>query len=274
MSLAPPEFDYLRGLLRDHTAIVLDAGKEYLAETRLAALASEEGFATPQDFLGVLRHQRFGGLHRKVLDAMTNNETWFFRDGTPFEALAEFMVPEVMRHRQAERAIALWSAACSTGQEPYSMAMCLHQKYAASNWRFSILATDFCAAALKRAQTGSYRQTEVNRGLPAHLLTRYFIPQGSTWQLKPEILCTATFRFLNLAEPWGSIVPLVDIVFLRNAMIYFGMETRRSILFRVRQFLRPHGFLVLGSAETLLNVDCGFQRVQFGSFNCYQVKDG
>jgi chemotaxis protein methyltransferase CheR len=273
MSLAPVDFEYLRTLVKTHTAIVLDSGKEYLAETRLAPLVSEVGCSSLQEFLGLLRRERFSGLHRRVLDAMTNNETWFFRDALPFAALTEVILPELLRARGAQREIAIWSAACSTGQEPYSIAMALRENFNLPGWKFSILATDFSSTALDRAQTGFYRQMEVNRGLPAKLLTRYFVQQGLHWQLKPDILDMVIFRSLNLAEPWGQIVPQSDVVFLRNVLIYFDVEMRKQILGRVRQLLAPDGYLFLGCAETTLNLDSGFGRVQTGNYVCYKLKD-
>jgi len=273
MSLAPIDFEYLRTLVKHHTAIVLDSGKEYLAETRLAPLVSELGCASLKEFLGLLRREQFSGLHRRVLDAMTNNETWFFRDAHPFTALVDVIVPELLKARSQQREITIWSAACSTGQEPYSIAMALREHFNLPGWKFTILATDFSATALQRAQAGFYRQMEVNRGLPARLLTRYFVQQGLHWQLRPEILDSVSFRFLNLAEPWGAAIPPSEIVFLRNVLIYFDVEMRKQILRRVRQVLAPGGYLFLGCAETTLNLDGGFERVQAGSYVCYKAKD-
>lgn len=273
MSLAAVEFDYLRALVKDHTAIVLDAGKEYLAETRLAPLLGEQNCRSVQELLSLLRRQQFSGLHRKVLDAMTNNETWFFRDVNCFAALTGTILPEMMRRRAAPRKLAIWSAASSSGQEPYSIAMALREEFNLPGWSFSILGTDFCTAILERARGGLYRQMEVNRGLPTKLLTRYFRQQGLHWQLQPEILSMVRLQFLNLAEPWSDVVPPADIVFLRNVLIYFDVETRKAILARVRRVLRPDGFLFLGCAETTLNLDAGFQTVQAGNYVCYKLKD-
>jgi len=273
MSLAAMEFDYLRTLVKNHTAIVLDAGKEYLAETRLAPLLSEQNCASVQELLSRLRRQQFNGLHRKVLDAMTNNETWFFRDANCFTALAAVVLPEMLKRRAKQRQLVIWSAAASSGQEPYSIAMTLREQFNLPGWEFSILGTDFCNAVLERARSGLYRQMEVNRGLPTRLLTRYFQQQGLSWQLKPEILSMVKLRHFNLAEPWDTTVPAVDIVFLRNVLIYFDVDTRKKILARLRRVLRPDGFLFLGCAETTLNLDAAFETVQAGNYVCYQMKD-
>jgi chemotaxis protein methyltransferase CheR len=273
MSLAPLDFEYLRTLVKRHTAIVVDPGKEYLAETRLASLVSEHGCASLQDLLARLRRDSFGGLHRQVLDAMTNNETWFFRDAHPFAALTGAIIPELMRRRAARREIAIWSAACSSGQEPYSIAMALRENFNLANWKFTITATDYCSTVLERARTGVYRQMEVNRGLSAQLLTRYFTQQGLHWQLKPEVRGVVSFRHLNLAEPWGNVVPPADVVFLRNVLIYFDVEMRKAILARVRRVLAPDGYLLLGCAETTLNLDSEFERVPAGNYVCYKIKE-
>ncbi|MGC2112068.1 MAG: protein-glutamate O-methyltransferase CheR [Candidatus Korobacteraceae bacterium] len=273
MTLASVDFDYLRALVKNHTAIVLDAGKEYLAETRLAPLVGEQGCSSVQELLEVLRRQNFNGLHRKVLDAMTNNETWFFRDCNCFAALTGVVLPEIMKRRAVERRIDIWSAACSSGQEPYSIAMAIREEFNLPGWKFSILGTDFCTTILERAKSGLYRQMEVNRGLPTKLLTRYFTQHKLHWQLKPEILSMVKLQLLNLAEPWKDAVPSVDIVLLRNVLIYFDMQTRKEILGQVRRILRPDGFMFLGCAETTLNVDPGFQLVQAKDYVCYKLKD-
>lgn len=272
MSLAPVDFAYLCTLVKSHTAIVIDPGKEYLAETRLAPLVAEHGCASLQDLLARLRREAFNGLHRKVLDAMTNNETWFFRDSAPFTALTGTLLPELMKRRTAQREIVIWSAACSSGQEPYSIAMALRENFNLAQWKFPLFATDFCTTVLERAKAGVYRQMEVNRGLPAKLLTRYFQQQGLHWQVKQDIRSMVTFQLLNLAEPWGSLVPRADIVFLRNVLIYFEVETRRAILARMRRVLAPDGYLFLGCAETTMNLDNQFERVQAGNYVCYRLR--
>jgi chemotaxis protein methyltransferase CheR len=252
---------------------VLDTGKEYLAETRLAPLVSEQGCSSLEELVAILRRDSFSGLHRKVLDAMTNNETWFFRDAHPFTTLTEVVLPELMKQRMNRREIRIWSAACSSGQEPYSVAIAVREKFRLSDWKFSILATDFSNTVLERAQNAIYRQMEVNRGLSAKLLTRYFVQHGLQWKLKPEIVGMVNFRFLNLAESWGTNMPPCDIVFLRNVLIYFDLEMRKAILSRVRRLLAPDGVLFLGCAETTLNLNSDFERVQTNNYVYYRTKD-
>ena len=272
MSLATVDFEYLRTLMKNHTAIVLDDGKEYLAETRLAPLVGEQGCSSVQELLSVLRRQAFNGLHRKVLDAMTNNETWFFRDANCFAALQQVILPEMIKRRTAERKLAIWSAACSTGQEAFSVAMAIRENFNLNSWKLSLFGTDYCNAVLERARQGLYRQMEVNRGLPAKLLTKFFLQQGLCWQLKSDVLGMVRFDSLNLAEAWDKCVPPADIIFLRNVLIYFDVETRKQILARIRSVLRPDGYLILGCAETTLNLDSAFVSVQAGNYVCYELR--
>jgi chemotaxis protein methyltransferase CheR len=202
---------------------------------------------------------------------MLNNETWFFRDSTPFAALAEHVIPHLLRTRGRHRPIHLWSAACSTGQEPYSIAMLLRQRYGSAASSFSILATDICEAALKRAEAGLYRQLEVNRGLPSAMLTRYFTRQGLYWRVKSEVSAMVSFRHVNLAAEWPKL-PSVDVLFLRNVLIYFAAETRRQVLNQVRRVLRPDGYLFLGTAETPRDLNDAFRPVETGNSICYQPR--
>ena len=271
MSLAPVDFEYLQKLVMRHSAIVIDAGKEYLAETRLASLVQEHGCSTLPEFLQRLRAESFGGMHRKVLDAMTNTETCFFRDCGPFAALENHVFPDLMKRREGERKLSLWSAACSSGQEPYSVAILLRENSALRTWTLTIRATDFSDRVLEQARAGIYRQMEVNRGLPARYLTKYFTNAGLKWQLKPEITEMVTFQQMNLSDAWPEL-PRFDVVFLRNVLIYFSLETRRQILARMLRVLRPDGYLFLGSAESILGTDSGFRRVQLDKVVCYQTQ--
>lgn len=247
--------------MAQHAAVILDAGKEYLAESRLTPLAYQEGLDSAQDLLAQVRHTSFGGLHRKVLDAMMNNETWFFRDHVPFEALRRAIIPELMADRGAARRITIWSAASSSGQEAYSIAMLLKEEFAGlPGWSLSIIGTDLSSAILDRARNGRYSQLEVNRGLPLKYLSRYFTHEGADWILSPEIRKMVEFRQVNLAEPWRDL-PRFDIVFFRNVMIYFDVETRRSIFNRLVSTMKPDGYLMLGTAETTYGLSQSFARV-------------
>ena len=272
MSIEVAEFEYLRDLLRSGTAIVLDRDKEYLAESRLTSLLSAEGFVSVQQMLHNLRSRPASALHAKVIDAMTNNETWFFRDVAPFETLRTVIVPELTTARANERSLRLWSAACSTGQEIYSLAMLIRENFPwLLAWDLQLVATDICGNVLQRAQRGKYSQMEVNRGLPAQLLAKYFVRDGLDWQMRSEILRMASFRRMNLAEAWCDL-GMMDVVMLRNVLIYFDVETKRQILSRVQRVLRPDGYLFLGCAETTLNLSDSFERVQCGTGSCYRLR--
>lgn len=271
MGIAVQHFEYLRKLVRDHSAIVIDHDKEYLAESRLAPIAMETACSSVDDLLLRLRTEPFHAMHGRVLDAMTNNETWFFRDLGPFQALEKQILPELLERRANERKLRFWSAAASSGQEPYSMAMLLNSRFALPAWTFEIHATDISSAILERARLGKYSQMEINRGLSALHLARYFHQQGLHWFIDGAIKKMVSFEPLNLAYPWPPIGTF-DVVFLRNVLIYFDLDTRRQILAKVRKVLRPDGFLFLGCAESLLNVDDTFERLMFGSTPYYRPK--
>jgi chemotaxis protein methyltransferase CheR len=272
MSLAPLDFDYLRRLVKTHAAIVIDPAKAYLVDSRLEPLAQRHGCASLPEFLHLLRSQAFGALHREAVAAMANNETWFFRDSTPFTALSQHILPRLLSTRPRDHVFSIWSAACSTGQEPYSIAMLLCQSHPSLARRVSLLATDLCETALAYASRATYRQMEVNRGLPSPLLTRCFIQRGLSWQLKPEIAAMVNFRALNLAGPWPALPPM-DIIFLRNVLIYFDTETRHQVLARILRALRPDGFLFLGTAETPRDLDQAFEPLEAGPYLCYQPRN-
>jgi chemotaxis protein methyltransferase CheR len=271
MSSTPVEFDYLRKLMAEHTAIVLDAGKEYIAESRLAQLVAQEGFGSVRELIQTLRSQSFADLHRKVVNAMTNNETWFFRDQVPFDALRMAVLPRLIAARAAERQLSIWCAACSTGQEPYSIAMTLREHFPElRRWKIRLLATDISTAVLERAHRGQYSRMEVNRGLPAPLLSRYFTSDGMSWAVSDELRNAIEFRTFNLAATWKEF-PSCDVIFMRNVLIYFDVEKKKAILGQLRRSLRSDGYLFLGNAETTYNLDPKFERVQYETTAYYRL---
>jgi len=271
MSISVPDFDYLRKMMRDNAAIVLDEDKRYLAESRLACLVGKEGFPTVQKMLEEMRVRPSRDLHRKVLDAMTNNETWFFRDLEPFEALRTMIIPELIQRRQTERRLMIWSAASSSGQEAYSTAMLIREHFPGLlSWDLNIIGTDICGSMVQRARQARYSQLEVNRGLPVQLLTKYFEQDGLEWQLSENVRRMVTFRLMNLASTWSEMEP-VDVIFLRNVLIYFDVDTKRQILARAGRTLAPDGYLFLGCAETTMNLSDKFERVQCGKIFCYRL---
>jgi chemotaxis protein methyltransferase CheR len=272
MALSAHDFDYVRRLVYDRAAIVLDNGKEYLVESRLAPVARQQGFASLEHLVRELRRGPFNGLHRKVIEAMTTNETSFFRDFHPFEALRKDVLPDLLRVRRPDRQLNIWCAACSTGQEPYSIAMLLREHFPElGSWKVRIVASDLSEEVLARARAGSYSQLEVNRGLPAAMLVKYFIRHGSEWQLRDEIRNMVEIRPINLVEPWPVLPPL-DLVFVRNVLIYFDVEAKKGVLRGVRRVLRPDGYMLLGNAESTLSLDPSFEWATVAGTGIYRLK--
>lgn len=254
--MTPADFAYVAKLLRERTAIVLEAGKEYLLDARLTPVAERHGLTTPAEFIDRLRRGD-ESLVLDLIDAMVTTETLFFRDVTPFETLRKAVLPALIAARQSVRRLRVWCAACASGQEPYSIALILRHHFPElAGWTVEILGTDISRDVLARAAAAKYSQLEVNRGLPVSYLTKYFRQEGTSWLLADEVKRMVTFRPLNLAQPWPPLPPM-DLVFVRNVMIYFDVDTKKSILSRAADAMAPDGLLVLGGAETPLNlVDC------------------
>lgn len=272
MTMSSATFDFLAQFVRDRSAIVLDETKAYLLERRLMPLLFAEGVSNLDELTHRLRSDRGEGLHGRVMDAITNNETWFFRDVYPFEALRTVILPDLIRQREPEHRLRIWSAAASSGQEIYSIAMLIRESFPSLlNWRTSLVGTDISEAILARARAGIYSQLEVNRGLPIALLTKHFEKVGRDWQLSRRIRDMVDLTPMNLSRPWPPTGHF-DVVFLRNVLIYFPLEVRRQVLQRVREVLRPGGFLFMGSAETTMNLDDSYERVSFQKAFYYRPK--
>lgn len=268
-TLAASDFDFISALARRESALVLERGKEYLVEARLGPIATREGFASLAAFIAAVRSNV--SFQARVVDALTTNETYFFRDFHPFESLRRTILPELIARRAESRRLTLWCAASSTGQEPYTIAMLIREHFPALlTWKIDILATDLSPTVLKQAESGRYNQIEVNRGLPATYLVKYFTQQNGAWFIKPEIRAMVQFRALNLIQPW-PILPACDLVFIRNVLIYFDVETKRGILKKIQPILRPDGTLFLGSSETTLNLDPHWVPVSQGSTVVYRA---
>jgi len=272
MAVLSADFQYLQLLLHVNAGLVLDKGKEYLVEARLDPLARIEGFASIGALIDSIRHKPLNGIHRKVIDAMTTNETSFFRDFYPFEALRTDVIPQLISKGGLQRRLNIWCGAASTGQEPYSIAMLLREHFPTlAGWTIRMLATDINAEVIQRAKSGRYRQMEVNRGLPAPMLVKYFRERAAMWEIREDIRAMVEFREMNLTQPWPAL-PKCELVFLRNVMIYFDVETKRAILAKIRNILAPGGYLFLGNAETTLNLDDHYERAVFGKVVCYKLK--
>jgi chemotaxis protein methyltransferase CheR len=258
------EFDYafVVRLLRERGAIALDVGKEYLVESRLAPVARRHGLGSVGEFIQRLRQPGSNGLTDELIEAMVTTETSFFRDVLPFEALRKTVLPELIAARQNEKRLNIWCAASSSGQEPYTIALILREYFPElRNWKVTFQATDISREMLRRSREGRYSQVEVNRGLPVALLMKYFRQDGAHWQLRDDIREMIDFQPLNLAAAWPPM-PLFDLIFLRNVMIYFDVDTKKSILRRMARVLRSDGYLVLGGAETTFSLDDSYARVE------------
>jgi len=271
-TLTPDSISFVCTTVRDRAAIELDVSKSYLIEARLAPVARAHGFESIADLIQGIRTKRRPELEGSLVEAMTTNETSFFRDIHPFEALRTTLVPEFRERNAARRSLNIWSAACSTGQEIYSIAIYLREHFPElANWKLQLVGTDLSENVLTRAREARFSQIEMNRGLSATLLVKYFERDGMNWQLRPEVRNMATFSKLNLIERWPPM-PVMDIVFLRNVLIYFSPDTKRAILEKVRKVMAPHGILFLGAAETTMGLDASFERVQVGDSVFYRLK--
>jgi chemotaxis protein methyltransferase CheR len=261
---------YVRELVLRRAAIHLDASKQYLLENRLEQAAKERGLPGARELVAQSRSGQ-AALDTVIIEALTTHETSFFRDLTPFETLRLELLPALIRERERTRTLCFWSAACSTGQEPYSIAMMLlHHFPQLATWRISIVATDLSEQVLAKARAGVFRQLDVNRGLPAAMLVKHFTRVGADWVINPNVRAMVEFRQVNLLAPWTG-VPRPDVAFLRNVLIYFEPETRRTILGRMRNLLGPSGILFLGAAETTMGLDDGWDRLPVKA-SCYRVR--
>lgn len=260
-------------LLRQESGLVLDESKRYLIETRLEPIAVQEGFSSINELGERLQRSPSPFLRQKVVDAMTTNETSFFRDRTPFETLKNSVLPDLIKRNARTRRIRIWCAACSTGQEPYSIAMQLCEMAPdLAAWDVKILATDIAKVVLERASAGVYSQHEVQRGLSTPYLLRFFRQSGVEWRINPEVKRFVEFKRMNLLSNLSSI-GVVDVIFCRNLLIYFGLDTKKSVVERMAGVLSPHGALFLGGAETLFGITDRFARPE-GNKGNYYIRNG
>jgi chemotaxis protein methyltransferase CheR len=252
MTIRPYEF--LRHQLRQSVGISVEADKLHVFENRLASLAQARGAANVPALIESYVIHRDPSLWRDMVEAMTINETYFFRDRTPFTLFRDQMLPALIAARQAERRLRIWCAACSTGQEPYSLAMLLDEESRAlKGWRIEIVASDLSETVLEAAREATYSQFEVQRGLPVSQLLRYFTRTGDRWQLNEHIRSRVTFRKMNLMADFKD-VGLFDVIFCRNVLYYFDLPAKKDVLARLRRSIRDDGYLVMGAAETVLGV--------------------
>ena len=254
-------YEGFRKLVLDRSGLVLTADKDYLLKSRLEPLARKDGFAGLDQMLARVGAEPSGTLAQRCIDAMATHESFFFRDTTPFDQLRDVILPDLIAARAQSRTLRIWSAACSSGQEPYSLAMLLMEEQARMpGWRIEILATDMSQPILERARSGLYSDFEVRRGLSEARLARWFTRAGDGWQLSPQLRSMVRFAPHNLLAG-ATGLGRFDLVFCRNVLIYFDREHKRAALNRIAQTIEPHGALVLGSAETGVGLDSAFAPV-------------
>ncbi|MBR0714566.1 protein-glutamate O-methyltransferase CheR [Bradyrhizobium liaoningense] len=258
--MTPTEYEYLRKFLRDHSGLDLSADKQYLIESRLLPLARKANLSGIGELVQKLQVGS-SALITSVVEAMTTNETFFFRDKVPFEHFRETIMPEILRARAARKSVRIWCAAGSTGQEPYSLAMSLKEMgVALTGWRVEIIATDLSQEVLEKSKAGIYSQFEVQRGLPIQMLVKYFKQTGETWQINPELRAMIQHRQLNLLHDFSQLGTF-DVIFCRNVLIYFDQDTKINIFNRLARQIEPDGFLVLGAAETVVGLTDTFRPI-------------
>ena len=256
--MTPLDYDYLRRLLRERSGLVLSDDKQYLVESRLAPIARKAGLSDLGQLIGKLRRAD-ERMIVDVVEAMTTNESFFFRDKIPFDHFRDTIMPALLTARAAQRRIRIWCAAASTGQEPYSLAMALKEmKGKLAGWRVEILGTDLSVEVLEKAKAGIYSQFEVQRGLPIQMLVKYFSQIGDTWQIAPEIRAMVQYRPFNLLGELGSLGGF-DLIFCRNVLIYFDQVRKIDVLNRLARVIEPDGYLVLGAAETVVGLTDAFK---------------
>jgi chemotaxis protein methyltransferase CheR len=254
VSLTPRDFELLAGLLKQRSGLVLSPEKTYLLESRLTPVARKRGLPGLMELVAEVRARPQEALLSEITEAMTTNESFFFRDATPFDILRQNILPDLWLTRASARRLRIWCAAASTGQEPYSIAMILKEHAAHwQGWQVEILGTDISSQALEKAKAGVYSQFEVQRGLPIAYLVKYFAKQGEAWQIAPEIRSMVQFKTFNLLEAMSGLGAF-DVVFCRNVLIYFDPETKAKVLEAIRRQMSPDAHLFLGAAETVLGL--------------------
>jgi chemotaxis protein methyltransferase CheR len=252
------DYEFLRKLLKERSGLDLSTDKQYLVESRLLPLARKAGLPGIAELAQKLKCGA-DALTTEVVEAMTTNETFFFRDKIPFDHLRDTILPVMLQARANRKSLRIWCAASSTGQEPYSIAMCLKESaQLLSGWRIEIIATDLSQEVLEKSKSGIYSQFEVQRGLPIQLLVKYFTQVGELWQISPEIRSMVQHRQLNLLQDFSHLGKF-DVIFCRNVLIYFDQETKVAIFERVAKQMEPDGVLLLGAAESVVGISDAFR---------------
>ena len=270
MDILPENYRFLQKHVYSQVGIVLEDNKHYLFQSRLAPIVKQLSLGSINDLCALLHAKRNPEVGQQVVEAMTTNETYFYRDPAQYEAIRTLLLPKLLEDRRATRKLRFWSAAASTGQEAYSLAMLLLEQ-GLKDWNIEILGTDFASKVLERARTGIYQQIEVNRGLPVGLLVKYFRRSGLDWQLSEPVRRMAYFKTIDLRASMRTLGPF-DLVFCRNVMIYFDNETKQKILKELHSTLFRGGWLLLGGAETAYGLDEWFDRQTVGNMTVYVAR--
>ncbi|GJD81335.1 chemotaxis protein methyltransferase [Methylobacterium gregans] len=248
------DFEFLRGFLKQRSGLAMTAEKRYLVESRLGPVCRRFNLGELRDLVAVLKLGRDSAAERAVVEAMTTNETFFFRDRTPFDLFRDVLLPQVIARNAARRRLRIWCAAASTGQEPYSLAMLLQEAAPRlAGWQVEIVATDLSTEVIERAKAGTYSHFEVQRGLPVQWLIKHFTQVGENWQISQSLRAMVDYRQLNLLNAFDGLGQF-DVVYCRNVLIYFDAPTKADILNRIAACLAPEGALVLGAAETVIGL--------------------
>jgi chemotaxis protein methyltransferase CheR len=259
--VTPLDYDFLRQRLKERSGLVLSADKQYLVESRLLPVARKAGLGSLGELVAALKRGNAEALMTTVVEAMMTNESFFFRDKTPFENFRSTVLPALIAARRTSRTIRIWCAAASTGQEPYSLAMSLREmERNIAGWRIDVIATDLSNEVLEKAQQGIYSQFEVQRGLPIQLLIKYFTQVGDMWQIAPEVRAMVKYQQLNVLSDFSRL-GMFDLIFCRNVLIYFDQETKINLLNRLARVIAGDGYLVLGAAETVVGLTDSFKIV-------------
>jgi chemotaxis protein methyltransferase CheR len=270
--LEPQDFEFLRRFLLERTAIVLGEDKHYLIASRLGPVARAYGIDSVVDVVHQIRATPDSDVATSVVEAMTTNETLWFRDVKPFKVLRQELIPAVIERNKSRRRLSVWSAASSTGQEIYSVALMLRHDFPQLNdWNISLVGTDINGTVLERARTGRFSTLEINRGLPAALTARYFRRDGAHYVIEDSVRRLVSFSQLNLAGQWPLLLPKFDVIFLRNVLMYFDSNTRERIIALVSKQLTPQGYLILGSAETMYSASTGLTSRSIAGTTVYQM---
>jgi len=269
-AILPENYRFLQQHVYSQVGIVLEDDKHYLFESRLAPIIKQLGLESTNDLCVLLHRKDDNALGHRVAEAMTTNETYFFREPNHYEAIRTVLLPKLKEIRRTTRSLRFWSAASSTGQEAYSLAMLLLEEQF-SSWNIQILATDFSLQVLERARAGLFQQIEVNRGLPAAQLVKHFRPSGLDWQLSEQVRRMVRFETIDLRTSMAPLGPF-DLVFCRNVMIYFDNETKRKIMREIHKTLFRGGWLLLGGSESIFGLDEWFERTAVQNVTVYVAR--